>query len=200
MEMLQYAADIKAINNEKDNIKSSINSTIGLLLFLTTATMFFVGLIGAYIVMRPSLPEGIVNKLNPILTVNTFVLLLSSITMFFAQLMSFNHRTKLVKLSLFFTIIMGMIFLILQIFLWNKMTEYGVTLLTPLGANIYLFSGAHLLHFLGGLLSIGIVNYKLAFGFYLNEDYKKGVTLCGIYWHFVNVIWLIIYMLLVFWK
>lgn len=200
MEMLQYTADIKVINNEKDNIKSSINSTIGLLLFLTTATMFFVGLIGAYIIMHPSLPGRIIHKFAPVLTVNTFVLLLSSMTMFFAQLMSFYRKTKLVTLSLFFTIITGLIFLLLQIFLWNEMAENDVTLSTPLGANIYLFSGAHLLHFLGGLLSIGTVNYKLAFGFYLNEDYKKGVTLCGIYWHFVNAIWLIIYILLVFWK
>lgn len=184
----------------KCNIKFSTNNTIGLLLFLTTATMFFVGLIVAYIIMRPSLPDGIIHKLNPILTVNTFVLLLSSVTMFFAQLMSFNRRTKLVKLSLFFTIIIGVIFLILQIFLWNKMTEYGVTLLTPLGANIYLFSGAHLLHFLGGLIALIVVTCRLTFGVCVNENYSKGVTLCGIYWHFVDAVWLTIYILLVFWK
>lgn len=203
MGILQYTVGAPAINKQDVNISFSAdsnNKTIGLLLFLAAATMFFVGLIGAYIVMRPSLPDGIINKLNPVLTINTFVLLLSSITLGFAQGMSYHKKIQLVKLFLFFTIITGISFLMLQFFLWNQMTEHGVTLSTPLGSNIYLFTGAHLIHILGGLIAIGVVTFKIMFGLYTNENHKKGVTLCGIYWHFVNIIWLTIYILLVFWK
>jgi|SRR3990172_1353885 len=168
-------------------------------LFLASEVMFFTGLIGAYLATRfgganwPIVSE----KLNvPLVAVNTFILIVSSVTMVKAFAAIENGEAKGLIRFLTATLLLGVVFLSIQGYEWLELMGHGTIASTSLfGATFFTLTGFHGLHVLGGVVTIGFVVLRSLRGWYTLENHT-GIELMGLYWHFVDVVWIFLFTIL----
>lgn len=177
--------------------KNIASAPLGMILLLFTEVMFFAGLISAYIVSRADVVDWppISQPRLPVEATffNTIFLLMSAVTIYI--FIKKHHIKKKDKIWLIFTIILGILFLILQGREWVDLIGYGLTSTSSLyGAFFYSIVGIHGVHVLFG---IGVLFYlfrKLKNS--PNQNLTNTITACSLYWYFVVGIWPILYYLI----
>ena len=172
---------------------------LGMWLFLASEVMFFTGFLSAYIVLRAAHPAwpGAGGHLSvPIGTANTLILICSSMTMALA-VGAVGHRSVVLTRSyLLATILLG------GRFLGVKFHEYGLKFHHGIGPSTNIFwscyftlTGIHGLH-----VAIGVVAnlwvLLLTFGGRFWEAKSHIVELSGLYWHFVDIVWIFLFPLI----
>jgi heme/copper-type cytochrome/quinol oxidase subunit 3 len=169
---------------------------LGIWLFLASEVMFFTGLIGSYIAIRFGGAEWpIVSQvLNvPLVAVNTFILIVSSVTMVKAYAAAENGDQKGLTRFLAATVVLGTIFVSIQAIEWRVLLNEGTTPSTDLfGATFFTLTGFHGLHVLIGVLVLVFVLYRALRRRYTQANHE-GVELMGLYWHFVDVVWIFLF-------
>lgn len=174
------------------------NRKLGIWTFLGSEVMFFSGLIVTYLVMRGRstsgpLPNEVLDV--PLTAVNTFVLLCSSMTMVTALAAIQRGDSRGMRRWLIATAVLGLVFLSGQAFEFNKLFGEGLSLGTNLfGATFFTLTGFHGMHVFVGVLWIGFVLTR-AFRGGITQDNHLAVELVGLYWHFVDIVWIIIFTL-----
>lgn len=171
---------------------------IGVWWFLASEITVFGGLIASYIVVRlgsGGWSEAAAHLNFSFALVNTFVLLTSSMTMVlaFAAVEESNPKRLLTFLSV--TIFLGVIFLGIKAFEYAGEIREGFT---P-GAGIfwsfyYGMTGLHALHVLGGIVVNMILLVAALRGTLKPNEHR--VELAGLYWHFVDIVWIFLFPLL----
>ena len=165
-------------------------------LFLASEVMFFAGLIGAYIVLRGGAGEWPVvsHVLNvPLVAGNTFILIVSSVTMVraFAAIEAGDQRGMRNMLTA--TAALGVIFLSIQGIEWSALIREGTTPSTELfGSTFFTLTGFHGLHVTGGVIALLYVILRAFQGRYTQAEHG-GVELMGLYWHFVDIVWIFLF-------
>lgn len=172
---------------------------LGMWVFLASEVMFFTGLIAAYVVLRLSHPAwpGPAGHLSVALgTTNTLVLICSSMTMVMAFAQVQQDRQRSLRAFLLWTILLGCVFLGI------KAHEYRVKLTHHIlpGTNIfwscyYTLTGFHAVHVLGGIIA-NLWVLSLALRHRLTPEKGYVVELAGLYWHFVDIVWIFLFPLL----
>jgi len=194
------------------------SATLGIWLFLITEVMFFGGLFLGYIVYRGMYPEAWhlgSGKLDIALgTVNTVILIFSSLTMALSVRAAQTGKSRQCANFLLATIILG------TAFLGIKAVEYSAKFFPAEGAHYFLIPGAnfHLdspfsngvqiffsfyftmtgMHAIHMIIGIGILFWlylKARKGSY-HQDYYNPVEVTGLYWHFVDIVWIFLFPLL----
>ena len=167
--------------------------------FLGSDCLFFGALIATYMVYRGQslngpYPNDIIDV--PITTISTFVLLCSSFAMVQALAATNANNQRGIKTWLLATIIMGSIFIAFQIYEFNTFKNEGLTLGTNLfGASFFTLTGFHGAHVtLGIIWLLGL--YIISFKGRLGPATALDVELAGLYWHFVDIVWIVIFTLL----
>jgi len=170
---------------------------LGLIIFLLSESLMFGGLFATYLIMRGTTaewpPEGTeVELLLP--TLNTIILVSSSFVIHKGDVAIKNNDVKGLRLWYLATVVMGAIFLGGQAYEYLTL-GYGLT--TNTFANcFYLMTGFHGLHvFVGLLLILGVLWRSRREGHY-SEHKHTGVEMAEIYWHFVDIIWIVLFVLL----
>jgi cytochrome c oxidase subunit 3 len=187
-------------------------SKLGMWLFLVTEVMFFGGMFCVYLVYRSTYPDawavGSQGMHFWIGTINTVVLICSSLSMAMAvHAAAVGHRKALVVL-LIITMLLGSVFLVL------KAVEYYEHWLhhhipgpyfvaegpNPRGQQLFYslyfaMTGFHALHMVIGVVIVGFITYWAWRGVYTPE-YHNPVENTGLYWHFVDIVWIYLYPLL----
>jgi cytochrome c oxidase subunit 3 len=170
---------------------------VGLITFLASEVMLFGAFFTAFFYIRyqgtyPVFPPEPYDIPKTLTGINTFILVSSSFTMHWALVsVKRNNRLGLI-LGLFFTLGLGLTFLGIQIY------EYRNIGFTPesgaFASTFFCLTGLHGTHvFLGAtLLSIALV--RSLRGHYSAESHM-GVELTGIYWHFVDFVWVVLFAL-----
>ena len=167
--------------------------------FLGSDCMFFGALIAAYMVYRGQslngpYPIDIINV--PITTISTFVLLCSSFSMVQALAATNRNDQKAIRIWLLATAFLGAIFIGFQIVEFNAFKNEGLTLGANLfGASFFTLTGFHGAHVTLGiiwLLGMAILAFKGRVGPATALD----IEILGLYWHFVDIVWIIIFTLL----
>jgi heme/copper-type cytochrome/quinol oxidase subunit 3 len=169
---------------------------LGVWVFLSSETIFFSALIVAYVAMHGRsvvgpLPHDVLDV--PLTAVNTFVLICSSFTMVSALAAVQNGELRKQKLLLIATAVLGLLFLSGQAFEFTSLVNRGLLISTNLfGATFFTLTGFHGAHVLVGVIWIFFVLVKSYRG---NVTQKKpdAVELVGLYWHFVDLVWIIIF-------
>jgi cytochrome c oxidase subunit 3 len=170
-------------------------ATLGMLLFICSEIMIFGAFFTAYFFIRvvghaPWPAEGTeLPKLTALF--NTFILISSSFTIHFAQeSIKRNNRLGL-KLGMVATLLLGLTFLFIQI------NEYWHIGFSPQdhaqGTIFYGLTGLHGAHVCIGLMLLVMVNIRSFRGHYSAEEHR-GMEVPGIYWHFVDVMWIIVFL------
>ncbi|HEX7049999.1 MAG TPA: heme-copper oxidase subunit III [Longimicrobiales bacterium] len=181
------------------------NLKLGMWVFLLSEVMFFTGLIGAYIILRFAHPDAYTDPgtvLNvPLTAFNTFVLICSSVTMVkaFAAIEAGDQRG--LRLWLLATVALGAFFLSVQGIEYFKLASEGFVPIASLyaaegaplyGATFYTLTGFHGAHVTIGVLCMSFTSFKAFRGAYTQADHG-GVEIMGLYWHFVDLVWIILF-------
>lgn len=171
---------------------------LGIWLFIASEVMFFGGLISTFLFYKlnhPS-PEQ-AGMLDVVLVgVNTFVLLTSSFTVVMGiSAIQRGDRKGLVRF-LALTILLGAGFLTGQLVEFSDLIGDGMTLDSSVFASsFFTLTGFHGLHVFAGILWAIATVVKASRGVYDADDYL-GVEVFGIYWHFVDVVWIVLFTLI----
>jgi cytochrome c oxidase subunit 3 len=186
--------------------------TLGMWLFLITEIMFFGGLFAAYGVYRSTHPqawhEGSLHLDVVLGGVNTAVLITSSLTMALAVRAAQIGKRKELVLFLVLTMLFGAAFLGIKAFEYAHKFEAGLVpgvAFTYNGANApqlqlfflfyFIMTGMHALHMVIGLGVMTVLVVLAARGRLLG-DFHKPVEVAGLYWHFVDIVWIFLFPLL----
>ncbi len=171
------------------------NRKLAMWLFLASEVMFFAVLIAAFILNRFRYPEEHSVLNIPITSVNTFLLLTSSFTVVRAlAAIETNDRKKFLR-SLALTGLLGTVFLGIQMFEYSNLGHEGLTLSSgPFGTAFFTLTGFHGMHVLIGVVWLARVFWQAFNGKFTKDDYF-GVEFFGLYWHFVDVVWILIFTL-----
>ena len=168
---------------------------IGLIAFLAVATSLFMLFFSAYR-LRMDYPDWVVLSDPQILWLNTGFLVLASIFYQRAKTAAQRNQERGIRIGLILAGVFTFCFLAGQILAWQQLLDQGMYLYTnPANAFFYVLTGAHVIHILGGLWVWARSTIKAWSGV---EAYKirMSVELCTLYWHFLLLIWLLIFYLL----
>ena len=188
---MQTLTTIKSIKTQKED---QFTSYFGMLIALGSFSMLFIALLASYGILRVRSGIWMSNTIETMpLTlawVNTIVILISSITLFMASKAN-ERENKIVTLNqIYTTIIIGLVFLSLQIILWNVLINDGFTITShQAGSVFYMLSGLHGLHILGGLISLIWLIFKIR----VNNLILRPLRLVSMFWHCLTLIWIVIF-------
>ena len=181
------------------------NRKFGMWAFLASEVLFFSVLIANFLVMGKLDPPGTFHGgmtghqlLNiPLTALNTFILLTSSFTVVLAlEGIRQGSQFKL-RLFLLLTLLFGSIFIGIQAYEYYELIAVeGVWMDSLFGSSFFTLTGFHGLHVIGGLIWLLILLPKafgLMGGFSAQEN--LGIELFGLYWHFVDIVWLLLFSL-----
>lgn len=168
---------------------------LGMWIFLATEVMLFSSLIGAFLQMKGRSPADANYVLNvPVTAVNTFILIISSTTVVLALEGIMNGDKRRLTRFLAATLALGATFLGIQIFEYTQLILHeGFTPSGSLfGGGFYTVTGFHGFHVFIGLLWCTWLLTQAVKGKFSADNYTR-VEIFGLYWHFVDVVWIILF-------
>ena len=166
--------------------------------FLASEFMFFGALISTYLLykgkagMPPPYPRDLYDI--PFTSVSSFVLLMSSLTMVMAHNALSRKDQSATRTWLLATAMLGMVFIGGQVFEFSTFVQEGMTMRTNAAASgFFLLTGFHGTHVVVGIIMLlslyGISRRQNG----LSEAKGLNLELVGLYWHFVDIIWIVIF-------
>ena len=171
---------------------------LGVWALLATLSMLFGGFTSAYLVRRAGTDWQRIS-LPSILWFNTALLLSSSITLELGRACMRRWRTNAVRGWLLATTMLGLAFLVGQLFAWQQLAAQGVYVPTsPHSSFFYMLTGVHGVHLLGGVLALFFALSRVWRARW-SPDEPNAVNLCATYWHFVDGLWLYLFLLMFAW-
>ena len=180
------------------------NSKLGIWVFLASEVMLFGGLFSAYVFLRMAAPVGDFaywgSKLSiPMATVNTFVLISSSVTVIMSWASLKMKDFEKYKMYMGLTLLCALIFLVIKYFEYTGKFHHGIYPSSSTFMGIYFtLTGLHGLHIIGGMIVMGY--FWLPFGNKMwqsdPERFTNRIEVAGLYWHFVDLVWIFLFPIL----
>jgi heme/copper-type cytochrome/quinol oxidase subunit 3 len=177
------------------------NAKLGIWLFLSSEVMLFGALFSSYILLRvgaDTWPHGYEHLNIPLGTVNTAVLITSSVTMVMAWASLMMKDFAKYRRYLGSTILLAVVFLVVKGFEYAAKFEHGLYPSTSTYFGIYFtLTGLHALHIIGGI----VVNaYLWGPGSKMwktdPDRFTHRIEIAGLYWHFVDIVWIFLFPML----
>ena len=200
---MQGAIDSNAVVNYPAEVAHGHHAhpdyrVLGVIVFLIAEAMIFLGLFTAYLTFRavaPTWPPAGTPELELLLPgVNTIILISSSFVIHNADVAVKKNDVKGMQTWFAITAAMGAIFLVGQLYEYFHL-EFGLT--TNLFAStFYVLTGFHGLHVLFGLMLILGVLWRSRIPNHYSATSHFGIEAAEIYWHFVDVVWIVLFILL----
>ena len=176
------------------------NAKLGVWLFLASEVMLFGALFSSYVLLRTGAPPGTWHHgreyLNvPLATLNTVILIASSVTMVMSWASLKLNDFKKYRMYMTFTFLAGVGFLIIKAIEYNTKFHHGYLPKTNTFLAIYFtLTGLHGLHVIGGMIVNG---YFLGPGAKMwktePERFANRIEVAGLYWHFVDLVWIFLF-------
>ena len=173
------------------------NGKLGTWLFLASEIMLFSTLFTTYIVLRtasPSWPRGWEVLNVPLATLNTFILIASSVTILLAYVRALERDRAGFRAFMAATIALGFAFLCVKGFEYGAKFSHGHWPRTSIFYAVYFtLTGLHMLHVIGGMIwNSGLLLWGGGEGF---DDplFTGRIEYAGLYWHFVDIVWIFLF-------
>ena len=167
---------------------------------MVSMTMLFAALTSAVIVSKSS-REWQSIELPFTFLLSTLAIMLSSLTYWYGCRMARRNRMDALKQAVLITLILGLIFAVLQVYSWSELKNSGIFFTGPssnvAGSFLYVITGLHLAHLTGGIISLAVVYIKSVRHRY-NPDNLLGLQVSSTYWHFLDGLWVYLYIFLNF--
>ncbi len=177
------------------------NGKLGIWLFLASEVMLFGALFSTLVLLRtsaPSWPHGKSILNVPLATVNTFVLIGSSVTVILAWAYLRLGELKKAKLFLLMTLLCGFGFLGIKAIEYGTKFSHGQFPRTNnFFATYYVMTGLHGLHVIGGMVVFAYLLLTADKWYATKRDqFTNRVEVTGLYWHFVDLVWIFLFPIL----
>jgi len=190
------AAEIRIVEEAKKPL-SMHPKKFAMWLFIVSVGMLFAAWTSAYIVKRGD-PDWVELIIPQTFYANTIVIVLSSITLFWATIAVRKNNITSGKVAITLTTLLGLGFLIGQVASYQEMISLGQHLTGGSASHsfVYVIAGAHGLHLVGGVIYLLILMVSVFKG----KVHSKSMTmmeLCATYWHFLDVLWLYLFVFLI---
>ena len=174
------------------------NAKLGIWLFLASEVMLFGALFSSYVLLRvgaTTWPHGYEHLNIPLATVNTVVLITSSVTMVMSWASLAMKDIRKYRVYMGSTVALACVFLVIKGFEYAAKFEHG---LYPSGSTFlaiyFTLTGLHGLHILGGIV---VMLYFLGPGAKLYKknpgQFTNRIEYTGLYWHFVDLVWIFLF-------
>ncbi len=168
---------------------------LGLIIFLVVVSVLFLLLTAAYI-MRMGFGDWVPLDEPPVLWLNTLALVLSSAAFQWSWVSVRRGSARSASAGLYAGGLFAAFFLVGQLVAWRQLGELGYYVASnPANTFFYLLSALHGIHLLGGLVAWGRTASKLRHTGNTSE-LRPEIELCALYWHFLLIIWLALFGLL----
>jgi cytochrome c oxidase subunit 3 len=194
------------IDHQKAEYASTPLNTKKILLWLAMVSMImlFAGLTSAYMV-RQAEGNWLNFQLPGLFTASTIVLALSSITMQLGVRAAKKGKIDLLRNLLMVTLTLGILFVALQFQGWKALVHdnvfFGGTKSNPSGSFLYVLTGLHLAHLAGGILYLLYVLFvTIKNSQIFGPKNVLSVELCATFWHFLDGLWIYLFLFLLFVK
>jgi cytochrome c oxidase subunit 3 len=164
---------------------------------IASICMMFAGWTSAFLV-RKAQGNWLLFSMPTSFWISTGVVIASSFTMFLA-IKEFK-KSNFTKFKLLFnaTTLLGIAFMVLQLMGFAEMHQVGLNLASSAegvsGSFIYVISSVHILHMLGGVIAMIIMNFVIKHRIKNNNLSCNGLEILGTYWHFVDVLWIYLFL------
>ena len=172
------------------------NPKLAIWLFLSSDCLFFGAFISAYLLYRGRHQTGPTPKdvySIPFTSVSSFVLLMSSLTMVLALAAIQRGELRRLRIWLLATALLGSVFIGGQIFEFTEFARKGLSLDSNLfSSTFFVLTGFHGAHVTIGIIWL-ISLWGLATQGRLHQHDAEKVEVAGLYWHFVDVVWIVIF-------
>ena len=187
---------------------------------IISIVMLFAGLTSAYIV-RQGEGRWVKFDLPNLFMVSTAMIVLSSVALQWAVSSVKKSNLRNMNFALVLTAVFGFGFVLFQYLSWKQLVEGGIHLVGRVmdinmdyqyissgtenpadiqnvaGSFLYALTGLHVVHVLGGLIALTVVLWRAALKKYSATNYE-GISLCATYWHFLDGLWIYLYLFLIF--
>ena len=177
------------------------NSKLGIWVFLASEVMLFGGLFSAYVFLRMAAPVGEFaywgSKLSiPMATVNTLVLISSSVTVIMSWASLKMKDFEKYKMYMGLTLLCAFIFLVIKYFEYTGKFHHGIYPSSSTFMAIYFtLTGLHGLHIIGGMIVMGYFWLPAGNKMWHSEPehFTNRIEVAGLYWHFVDLVWIFLF-------
>jgi cytochrome c oxidase subunit 3 len=170
---------------------------VGVAAFVGAVTMLFLAFTSAYVV-RQQEAGWTALAIPPVLWINTALLLASSGTLEWARRRIQRGDEPGLRRGVEATAALGTMFVVGQVFAWRQLGAQGMFLSTnPHSSFFYVLTATHGAHLLGGIAALGVVLVRTWQHRYTAGGHA-GLVNCAVYWHFLDLLWLYLFVLL-FW-
>jgi cytochrome c oxidase subunit 3 len=167
----------------------------GMWLFLASVVMLFAALTSAYIV-RQAEGNWVYFELPQVFYSTTVIILLSSVTMQWAYFAAKRDEVKVVKSMVIATSVLGLFFLIGQVWGWGQMADQGVHFVgNPSGSFVIVLTLVHGVHLISAIVFVLIVLAAALRG-KVRSGKLAQIEMCATYWHFLGGLWLYLFVFL----
>jgi heme/copper-type cytochrome/quinol oxidase subunit 3 len=169
----------------------------GMVFFLASEAFFFANLIAAYLYLRVEHGAAYAEKslLNiPLVIVNTVILVSSSFVLTWAVGGLRRGNNRRLAIGVILTALMGLIFLSVQAFEYMALGNEGLTPQSSIfGSAFFTLTGFHFAHVSFGVLLLLVAFFRSTRG-HFTEQHHFGLTATEMYWHFVDVVWIVLFL------
>ena len=182
------------INETYTNIPTA---KILLWLSMVSMVMLFAGLTSAYVVRQA---EGNWTQFDIPLPffISTILIIASSVTMQWAYNAVRNNDLQKLRTGLLITLALGLGVSITQFIGWSGLVAQGIYFIgNPSGSFFYVITAFHLAHLAGGILYLIYVSFRSIQNRY-HKDNDLAIELCSVYWHFLDGLWIYLFVFLYF--
>ena len=174
------------------------NGKLGIWLFLASEVMLFGALFSTLVLLRTSAntwPHGWQELNIPLATLNTFVLIFSSVTVVLAWANLRVGKLKRAKMDLLITLLCGLGFMIIKSIEYaTKFQHHHYPSTNNFFATYFVLTGLHGLHVLGGMVVFTYLLLTADKWYETHRDqFTNRVEVTGLYWHFVDLVWIFLF-------
>ena len=177
---------------------------IGMWVGLASVTMMFTSLSSAYIVRSSSSNDWVSLPMPRVLIASTVLILASSVTIELARRSLKASLTKPYVKWVVITLVLGFAFLASQLFAWRQLKSWGLYISSnPHSSFFYLLTGVHAAHLAGGLLGLSFLwlrSRQITSDAAFLKKRQASADAVAIYWHFMDALWIYLFLLLFLWR
>jgi cytochrome c oxidase subunit 3 len=193
------------VSSDSPEIFSPAKSRILTTFLLLVVLMTFGGLIAAYVVIGTNKAQEWQPFALPLpLWISTLIILLSSISYFISERAILANDQPKAKKWLIVTTFLGGVFIASQLLSWLELTRRGLYMYgNPYVGFFYVLTAVHAVHVIGGIVALSTLLLKSWFPARNNNELLKRASIANVvgwYWHFMGVLWIVLFLLLGFWK
>ncbi|HTG67400.1 MAG TPA: cytochrome c oxidase subunit 3 [Flavobacterium sp.] len=188
---------------EEQKVRTARSYKLILLFAMVSMTMMFAGLTSAFVVSKSRVDWLKDFQLPPAFYVSTVFIIGCSVTFHLAKKAIRKDNRSQTTLMLWATLVLGISFVFLQFTGFGQIVESGYYFTGPESSItttfLYIVALMHLLHLAGGLISLLIIIYNHYKQKY-NSSQTLGIELGAMYWHFLDLLWVYLFVFLYFFK